>query len=185
MDDQRENLAANVRRLREARGQSQQRIAQLSGIPRPTWASLESGSANPTLMVLSRAAAALQVSIEELVGPPRTAARLYSAKEIRERKRHDATLRPLIPEAVPGLDLSRMELAPGGRLGGIPHTPGTREYLTCERGRIELVASGERWQLSSGDVLVFRGDQPHSYHNLDARRRAVAITVVCFAPVPT
>ena len=49
MADSAANLAANVRRLREERGLSQQRIAQLAGVPRPTWASLESGSANPTL----------------------------------------------------------------------------------------------------------------------------------------
>jgi transcriptional regulator with XRE-family HTH domain len=183
MDELRANLAANARRLREMRGLSQQRMAQLSGIPRPTWASLESGSANPTLSVLSRAAAALQVSIEELIGAPKTAARLLLAADIRERKRQGARLRPLLPEAIPGLDISRMELAPGGQLTGVPHTPGTREYLTCERGRIELVASGERWRLGPGDSLVFRGDQRHSYRNLDARRAAVAITVVCFAPV--
>lgn len=183
MDDLRANLSANVRRLREARGHSQQRMAQLSGIPRPTWASLESGSANPTLSVLSRAASALQVSIEELVGAPRTAARLLRADEIRARKRGGAILRPLLPESIPGLDISRMEIKPGGRLVGVPHTPGTREYLTCERGQIELVASGERWQLDAGDALVFRGDQRHSYQNLDARQPAVAITVVCFAPV--
>jgi len=183
MDDLQSNLSANVRRLREARGHSQQRMAQLSGIPRPTWASLESGAANPTLAVLSRAAAALQVSIEELIGAPRTAARLLPVAEARVRKRGGATLRPLLPEPIPGLDISRMELVPGGRLAGVPHTPGTREYLTCERGRIELVASGERWTLGPGDALVFRGDQRHSYRNLDARRPAVAITVVCFAPV--
>lgn len=74
-----------------------------------------------------------------------------------------------------------MELEPGGRMIGVPHTPGTREYLTCERGRVELVAAGERWALELGDVLVFRGDQRHSYRNLDARRPAVAISVVCFA----
>ncbi len=158
-------------------------MAELSGIPRPTWASLESGSANPTLTVLSGAAAALQVSIEELVGAPRTAAKLFRAGEIREKKRQGARLRPLLPESIPGLDISRMELAPGGQMGGIPHTPGTREYLSCERGRIELVASGERWALGPGDSLVFRGDQRHTYRNLDARRAAVAVTVVCFAPV--
>ena len=32
-----------------------------------------------------------------------------------------------------------------------------------------------------GDALVFRGDQRHTYRNPDARRAAVAITVVCFA----
>ena len=36
---------------------------------------------------------------------------------------------------------------------------------------------------TAGDALVFRGDQRHVYRNLDARRSAVAITVVCFAPV--
>jgi len=176
------NLAANLRRLREARGHSQQRMSDLSGIPRPTWASLESGGANPTLVVLTRAAAALQVSIEELIGPPRTAARLFRAGEIKTRKRQGGILRPLLPEAIPGLDIGRMELGPGGQLTGVPHTAGTREYLTCERGRIELLASGERWKLGPGDSLVFRGDQRHGYRNLDGRRPAVAITVVCFAP---
>ncbi len=177
------NLAENLRRLREARSFSQERAARLAGIPRPTWASLEAGDANPTLAVLTRVAGALQVSIEELIGPPRTAARRFAAGEIAVRRRQGAELRPLLPEAIPGLDISRMELAPGGQLSGIPHTAGTREYLTCERGRIELAASGERWELGPGDVLVFRGDQRHGYRNLDPRRRAVAISVVCFAPV--
>jgi len=171
-----------VRRLREARGLSQQQMARLSGIPRPTWASLESGAANPTLSVLTRAAAALQVSIEELIGPPRTAARRFAAREIPERRREGARIRPLLPEAIAGLEIARMELAPGGRMTGVPHTPGTREYLSCESGRIELAASGERYELGPGDALVFRGDQRHGYRNLDARRPAVAISVVCFAP---
>ena len=114
MDDIRSYLTANVRRLREARGLSQQRIAQLAGIPRPTWASLESGAANPTLAVLCRVAAGLQVSIEELIGPPRTAAQLFRAGEIREGKRGGARLRALVPEAIPGLDIARMKLSPGG-----------------------------------------------------------------------
>ena len=181
MERLRSNLGANVRRLREARDLSQQRIAELSGMPRPTWASLESGEANPTLAVLARAATVLQVSIEELISAPRTAARLLRADEVRARKRQGATIRPLLPEDLPGIDISRMELAPGGRMVGVPHTAGTREYLTCERGHIELVASGEHWSLEPGDMLVFRGDQRHSYHNLDTRKSSVAISVVCFA----
>lgn len=181
MSDLSGNLARNLRRLREDRGLSQQVAAQVSNVPRPTWANLESGAANPTLAVLSRVAAALQVSIEELIGAPRTAARLFRAGEVRQRRRQGAALRPLLPEAIPGLDISRMELEPGGRMIGIPHTPGTREYLTCERGRIELTASAQTWALGPGDVLVFRGDQRHTYRNLDRASPAVAISVVCFA----
>src|SRR5262245_50399972 len=182
MRDPGAHLAQNLKRLREERGLSQRQIAELSGIPRPTWGSLEAGGANPTLAVLSRAAAALQVSIEERIGPPRTAARHFPAAEQRVRQRQGARLRPLLPEAIPGLEISHMEFAPNGRLTGIPHTPGTREYLTCESGRIELVASGERWQLEPGDALVFRGDQRHGYRNLDEKLAAIAISVVCFAP---
>ena len=180
-DDPRRNLAANLKRLRDTRALSQQQSADLAGIPRATWASLESGAANPTLSVLTRVAAALAVSIEELIGAPRTACQLYRADEIPARRRQGVRLRPLVPEAIPGLEVSRMELPPGGSLTGIPHTPGTREYLTCESGHLELAAAGERWQLAPGDVLVFRGDQRHGYRNLDARGTTVAISVVCFA----
>ena len=64
---------------------------------------------------------------------------------------------------------------------GVPHKTGTREYLTCERGCIELVAGGEHHRLEAGDMLVFRGDQRHSYLNPDRRRAAIAVSVVCFS----
>ena len=151
-------------------------------MPRSTWASLESGSANPTLAVLSKAAAALQVSIEELIGPPRTACQLFPASSAVVKKRGGAKVRPLVPEKLPGLDIVRMELAPGGVMQGTPHTPGTREYLTCESGVVELAASGEVHRLETGDALVFRGDQKHTYRN-PGRKSAVAVSVVAFSPV--
>ena len=181
MDDLQKNLGDNIRRLREAHGLSQQRMAELSGIPRPTWASLESGAANPTLAVLSKAAVALQVSIEELVGAPRTEVQHFKAADIRERRRQGVSVRPLVPEAITGLEISRMQLDPDGRMIGVPHTNGTREYLTCERGRVELIVSGEHWLLETGDMIVFRGDQRHSYHNPDSQQPSVAISVVCFS----
>ncbi len=181
MTDINRNLANNIRRLREARNMSQRQISDISGIPRPTWASLESGSANPTLGVLNKAASALNVSIEELVSQPRSEFEFVAARNVRERKRQDAKLRPLIPESLPGLEISRTELPPGGRMVGVPHTTGTREYLSCQRGKIELIADGKHFLLNEGDMLVFRGDQRHSYLNPDKRRLSISISVVCFA----
>jgi len=176
------NLAENLRQLRETRGQSQQQIARLAGLPRPTWTSLESGTANPTLSVLLKAASALQVSLEELIGPPRSTGTYYRADAIRTRRRGGALIRDLLPESIPGMEIERLELSAGGVLVGVPHTHGTREYLTCERGQIKLVASGESWSLRPGDVVVFRGDQRHSYRN-EGRSKAVAYSVVALAPV--
>ena len=175
------NLADNIRRLRGARNLSQQQIAKLSSIPRPTWASLETGTANPTLAVLSKAAGALNVSIEELVGPPRSEFKFIPSDKVRERKRQGARIRPLVAESIAGLEITRTELEPGGRMVGVPHKQGTREYLTCERGKIELVAGGQHHLLRAGDMLVFRGDQRHSYINPDKRRESISVSVVCFA----
>lgn len=177
-----DHLADNIRAVREARGLSQQQIARAAGIPRATWTHLESGAGNPTLAVLIKVADALQVRVDELLAAPRRAVRHLGAGELPTRKRGDVTLRKLLPEPLPGLDLERMELPPGARMAGVPHTPGTREYLTCERGTVELAVAGDRFRLAAGDVVTFRGDQRHGYHN-PGDTTAIAYSVIAFAPV--
>ena len=69
-------------------------------------------------------------------------------------------MRRLLPDPIAGMELDRMELPAGARLTGVPHTAGTREYLTCERGRVQLIASGEQYLLEPGDVVVIRYEGP-------------------------
>jgi transcriptional regulator with XRE-family HTH domain len=175
------NLANNIRTLREARGLTQQQMAKLSGVPRPTWANLESGAANPTLAILVRVAAALQIRVEELIGPPKASARFYRSDELARRVRGTVTIRKLLPDPIAGLEIERMELPAGATLTGVPHTPGTREYLACERGELALTAAGETWRLRPGDVLAFRGDQRHGYAN-PGGGVAVGYSFVVLAP---
>lgn len=181
-DDLAARLAANLRQLRQARGLTQQQMAKLSRLPRATWANLESGTANPTLAVLHGVAVALQVPLEELIAQPRADAKHYPRGSLPARKRGNVTVRSLLPDNVPGMVLERLELPPGERLVGVPHTPGTREYLTAEVGVIELVASGDTFRVAPGDVVVFRGDQRHSYFN-PGSSPAVGYSVVMLEPV--
>jgi transcriptional regulator with XRE-family HTH domain len=182
MDALGSRLADNVKQLREARGLTQQAVAKLASLPRATWASLESGSANPTIAVLHRAALALQVSLEELLAAPRAVCRLYPRDTLPDRLRGIVHVRKLLPDPIPGMEIDRLELPAGARMVGVPHTPGTREYLTCESGAIGLVVSGEQFQLAPGDVAVFRGDQRHSYTN-PGTRVAIGYSVVVLARV--
>ncbi len=177
-----DRLAGNVAQLRESRGLTQSQIAKIAGLPRATWAHLESGTANPTLSVLHRAAVALQVSLEELISAPRSGVKHCPAGSRPTKVRGDVTIRKLLPDPIPGMEIDRMELPPRARMTGIPHTPGTTEYLTCEAGVITLVASGEQWTVEPGDVVVFRGDQRHSYANPGATT-AIGYSVVVLARV--
>jgi quercetin dioxygenase-like cupin family protein len=65
-------------------------------------------------------------------------------------------------------------------MAGVPHTDGTREYLTCEAGELGLTVAGEKWTLRRGDVVVFRGDQKHGYSNAGSKT-AVGYSVVLLA----
>jgi transcriptional regulator with XRE-family HTH domain len=175
-------LGRNIRQLREARGLTQEQVAHLAEVPRSTWASLESGAANPTLAVLNRVAHVLQVSLEELVAAPRGEGKLYARDALPREVRSGVEIRKLLPDPIPGMAIDRMELPPGARMTGVPHTPGAREYLACEAGEIQLAVAGERWTLRPGDVVAFRGDQRHSYANPGART-AVGYSVVVLARV--
>ncbi|MDB4975570.1 MAG: DNA-binding protein [Myxococcaceae bacterium] len=174
-------LAENVRSLREQRGLTQQQISKIAGVPRATWGNLESGAANPTLQVLTRVAAALQVRLEELLSAPRTGARHVPARELFVRRRGEVQIRRLLPEALPGLEIERMTFPAKATMVGVPHTPGTREYLTVEQGALELRVGGESYRLAEGDVVMFRGDQKHAYANVHART-SIAYSVIAFAP---
>ena len=175
------NLARNVRALRESRGLTQKQLSERSGVPRPTWANIESGSSNPTLQVLVKVASALAVSIEELIGPPRATGRFYAADQLPARVRGGVRVGKVLPDSLSGIDIERISLPAGAAMGGVPHTAGSREYLFCERGAVELTASGTSWTLTPGDAVVFRGDQRHSYRNR-TRDETVAYSVILLPP---
>jgi transcriptional regulator with XRE-family HTH domain len=171
-------IAQNIRQLRLIRNMTHEQLARLSGVPRPTWSNLESGTANPTVSVLAKVAEALEVPIEELISPPKAQARLYAADSSEREKNGGVIIRKVLPDHLLGLEIDRMELPPGSELTGIPHRLGAMEYLVCESGQIELEVLEERYELSPGDVVVFHGDQKHSYANREMDVAVAYIAVV-------
>lgn len=178
------NLAANLRYVRERRGVTQGQLAKLCGLPRTTVGELETGSSNPTLNVLLALSEALKLSLEELVSAPHSSVMVFKRWSLRIESRGPgglAQVSKLLPDPIPGMEIDRIEIAAGGKMPGIPHRPGTREYLACESGRITLWTSGDKHVLDPGDVAAFQGDQPHSYAN-EGKAVAVGFSVVTLAP---
>lgn len=177
-------LADNLRDYRKRRNLTQAQLATLCDVPRSTVANIEAGGGNPTLSVMIRLGSALQLSLEELLSPPRVECQLFkkgTLPVIKRGRSAKSVLHKLLPHATPGMEIDRFELEPTARFTGSPHKPGTHEYLYCERGQIELWVSGEKFLLDAGDVAAFPGDQAHSYHNPASRQPAIGFSVVAFA----
>src|SRR5262245_29793004 len=113
MNDVATRLGSNVKVLREGRALTQAQMAKLAGVPRATWANLESGVANPTLAVLDRVASAFQVTLEELIASPRAEAHLYPRETLPTKPRGQVLVRKLLPDPIPGTEIDRLELPRG------------------------------------------------------------------------
>jgi len=62
------NIANNLRKLRKAKGLSQERLARLANVANNTIVKIEAGkNKNPTLDTLRKIAKTLKVSIDELI----------------------------------------------------------------------------------------------------------------------
>ena len=63
-----QNLANNIKKLREAKGLSQEKLARLADIANNTLIKMESGeNKNPTLDTLKKVAKAFDVSVDDLI----------------------------------------------------------------------------------------------------------------------
>lgn len=145
---------------------------------------LETGVSNPTLSVLSSLSESLGLSLEELLSPPHADIQLFPRGSLRIEPRGPggtAMISKLLPDPIPGMEIDRIEVSPGGKMPGVPHKPGTREYLTCEAGKMTLWIAGDKFTLSPGDVIAFPGNQPHSYQN-EGAAVSVGFSVVTLAP---
>lgn len=183
LDKTSRNLGHNIVSLRKKRGLSQFQLAKRSDLPRSTISNFESGIGNPSLQNLVKLSSALQISIEELLSSPRSECLLIKSENIpvQSRQNGQAHIYKLLPDKISGAEIDRIELAIGGRMGGVPHLDGTKEYFICEQGEIQLAVSGQKFQLKPGDVLSFRGDQPHSYSN-NSKVKAIGYSIVFVTP---
>ena len=63
-----QNLANNIKKLREAKGLSQEKLARLADIANNTLIKMESGeNQNPTLVTLKKVAKAFGVGVDDLI----------------------------------------------------------------------------------------------------------------------
>ena len=67
--DMRKLVGRNVRRIRQKRGLTQEKFAEISGFSQQYLSSLENGRRNPTVVTIYELATALGVSHMELVRP--------------------------------------------------------------------------------------------------------------------
>ncbi|HDQ4585247.1 TPA: helix-turn-helix transcriptional regulator [Pseudomonas aeruginosa] len=164
-----EALPSNLRRLRLEAQLTLDRLGALSGVSRAMISKIERGASVPTATVLGKLAAALQVSLSQLLGGFHARQPRLHGRE-RQAVYHDPasgferrSLSPLFEDGA--VDLAFNVLPPGKSVEFPPHHAGVEEFLVVHEGALAVVIDGSRFDVAAGDTLFFPSDCVHEFRN--------------------
>jgi transcriptional regulator with XRE-family HTH domain len=160
-------IASRVRSGRARRRWTLDELAARSAVSRRLIVQIEHAEANPSLATLLKLAAALGVTLTELLSeqpedrpaavvPGSDAMTLWSTAA-------GSTARLLVSHGP--LELWSWTLQPGDRRTSQAHRPGSLELLTVHTGTVALDVSDQHVEIPAGDSAWFDATQPHAYSN--------------------
>ncbi len=154
-------------------GLSLRDLGERAGVSAPMLSQVERGETSPTLAVAQRIASGLELSLSQLLRLDES----EGVTVVKRRERRQGVARgnghsyELLTPELPGqrAEVSRHVLKPGASTGGPDdppmHEAGSRETAVVTAGRLTLVCSGTRYELSEGDAVTFDADLPHRFEN--------------------
>lgn len=163
-DGVRRAVADNVRRVRLARGYSLRELAELTGLSKALLSQLERCVANPTIEVLVRVGAALDLTFAELTRAPLLAPEIIRAEQGPSMIVDDLTIRTLFVSS----ERRRFELAesvvpPGAVSSKSSHGPGSIEHTVMIEGIVTISSLDWEIELGPGDSMRFSAEHDHTY----------------------
>jgi transcriptional regulator with XRE-family HTH domain len=169
-DDVHVHLAARLRSLRAARCLTLEALAERTGVSRSMISLIERAESSPTAAVLARLAGGLGVSLASLFGEAERSDASPLARRDAQRVWRDPESgylrRNLSPAGHPSpIELAEVILPAGARVayGAGPRFIGQQIWLL--EGRLALSVGREIHELSAGDCLAMRVDQPTVFFN--------------------
>lgn len=161
-------LGVRVRGLRVAQGLGLQALSSATGVSVSMLSAIERAEKAPTVVVLSRIADGLKVTLGGLLGP------LESDRVVlRRADEHEVIDEPggwrrvVLTPVIAGVNFEwiRTTLPARCDAGAFPaYAPGSHEFVSVETGTLHVTVAEKVYELRSGDTLYFPGE-PHAYAN--------------------
>jgi len=159
-------LGPRIRQRRKALGLTLQALCGRAGLSVGYLSQVERGNATPSLGTLAQIAQALNVGLEYFIATPKPADSLTRAHARPQFALDDTSI---VYEALgadfPGAELSSyiLDVPPGYMSETVSHEG--EEIIYVLAGEIIQTLGGERFRLTAGDSLHYRGNIEHAWYN--------------------
>ena len=182
-EDVSRNVCQRIHQLRRDAGWSLDVLSRASGVSRSMLSQIEREQANPTLAVTVKIATAFGMSVGELVEQSHVVPNIRVIRASDDshmfREDEDCVIRTLSPlNLEKDVEFYEVRLAPNGEVRSAPHFEGTREFLTVQKGTVEVTSENEKTVLSRGDSVSYRADVPHAIVNQGRSETVIFLVVI-------
>ncbi len=178
------DVGQRLKALREERGISMRMLARNSGLSANALSMIERGLTSPSVSTLFKIATALGVPITDFFREE------AERKKIVFSKANERTRIPFLrgiwegmgSESFSGrLNAFIITLENGANSGPHPIVHTGSEFVFCLRGHLEYEVDEERYQLETGDSLIFAAHLPHRWRNPGPVVCTAIIVISCHA----
>jgi transcriptional regulator with XRE-family HTH domain len=156
-----------IRSIREGQKLSLRDLSDLCGLSINAISKIEREEASPTVASLHKLASALGVHIIYFFTEKPNEITSYTPRHKTMRIQGDGLLIEGLGSGIPNQKLEpfRMSIGPGVGTTSDPVSHSGEEFVHCFDGELEFIVGNQKYLLRSGDSLLFKASQPHSWHN--------------------
>lgn len=176
-----EAVSSSIRNYRKAKKFSLDELSRRAGVSKGMLVEIEKGSANPSVAILCKIAAALGLSVADIVNVTRAPdAWLIESQDIPTlwQGEQGGTARLLAGSSGPDMiELWRWEMFPGEIFASPGHPHGTFELLYVEKGLLNMKTATSELNVHAGCSAVARTESAHHYANFSDAPLIFTMTV--------
>jgi XRE family transcriptional regulator, regulator of sulfur utilization len=176
-------IANNLKRIRDEKKLSLDKVAELTGVSKSMLGQIERGESNPTITTVWKIANGLKISFTSLINSPQSDTVLVYKSDIEPLLEDNGRFRlyPYFPfEEGRRFEMFSVEIVKGGFLSSDGHGEGTQEFVTVFDGELTVRSGAEEFTVRAGDSIRFKVDKSHSYHN--SGEETARISMVIYYP---
>ncbi|MBI9051320.1 MAG: helix-turn-helix transcriptional regulator [Anaerolineaceae bacterium] len=161
-------VAENLKRIRDERNLSLDKLAELTGVSKSMLGQIERGDSSPTISVTWKIVNGLKISFTSLVSSPQSDISIIRKSEASPLLGDNGKYRsiPYFPiEEGRQFETYVIEIDKGGYLSAEAHPDGAEEFIQVFQGELTIRVADQEYNVSEGDAIRFKADQAHAYHN--------------------
>jgi len=173
-------LARNLKKIREERSLSLDKVASLTKVSKSMLGQIERGESNPTLSTVWKIANGLHISFTQLIKEQQNDHEIIRKGDVLTLE-EDKGLCKIYPyftyEDGRPYEVYKVDIEPSGYIHAEPHPKGTIEIIVVYEGEVTVRIEDREFTLYEGDATRFKGDEEHVYHNSSKSQSKLGVVI--------